>query len=173
MLRTKVLLVALAALLAVFGGSIGCGTDSTTGNDIGNGLVIGGTGIMSGVVPEVGIFATKVVRGTETETSFHVEAINVESLESDLIVYVKYDNGESGEFVIIREGDYQSEAFEFQIEGKDVTSVAIAPHAERLSVQLPKLVKMNVGGQRIEVTENYIFQHNTYAVDPENASASK
>ena len=167
-------LVVVAAMIS----AIGCGTteESIVGGETGNvvsdnGLIIGDTDESSlGVTPEVGIYKTTVTKGVVTETSFHLETEH--PVTADLVVYVSYNSGgKDGEFIVIREGERQSEAFEFKIDDdEDIVSVAIAPHGDRIDVSLPKLAK---NSERIEVTINYSFQKHPYEISSENGSVSK
>ena len=165
MIRNLFLLVAIIATACTL---FGCGTDGVTSSPSEGGLIIGGSETLE-ITPEVGIYKTTITKGDSTETSFHLET-NL-PVARDLVVYVTYDNGESGEFIVIRAGEHQSEAFEFMVDDDDISTVTVAPDSERVKVSLPKLAK-NVG-TRIEVTVDYNFKKYPYMVKTDDSSVSR
>lgn len=163
MIRNLFTLVAIIATTAF--ALIGCGTDgSTKGAD--TGLVIGGTDALE-ATPEVGIYKTTITRGDSTETTFHVGT--GAPVQKDLVVYVTYDNGD-GEFIVIRAGEHQSEAFNFMVDDTQVSTVTLQPDSERVKVSLPKLAKNT---ERIEVTIEYNFKKYPYSIKEGDRSVSR
>lgn len=157
------LLVALIATIAL--ALSGCGVDGTGESDS-NGLVIGGSDALE-VTPEVGLYKTTLTRGDTTETTFHLETTT--PVQKDLVVYVTYDN-EDGEFIVIRSGNHQSEAFEFMVDETVVSTVTLQPDSERVKVHLPKLAKNT---ERIEVTIDYNFKKFPYTIKDGDSSVSR
>ena len=164
MIRNLFFLVAIVAAASFV--LAGCGVEGTgdTGGD--NGLIIGGTDALE-VTPEVGIYKTTITKGDSSETTFHLEAET--PVKKDLVVYVTYNNGE-GEFIVIRDGYHQSEAFDFMIDDTEVNTVTLQPDSERVKVSLPKLAKNT---EKIEVTVDYNFKKYPYVVKENDASVSR
>lgn len=166
MIRNLFLLVAAIATTVFILGCLGCGVDGTGEGTESNGLIIGGTDALE-ITPEVGVYKTTITKGDTTETSFHLETDT--PVTKDLVVYVTYDNGE-GEFIVIRSGDHQSEAFEFTVDEDTVSTVTVQPDSERVKVSLPKLAK---NSEKIEVTIEYNFKKYPYMVKSADSSVSR
>ncbi len=163
MIRNLFFLVAIVATTFV----LGCGVEGNeTTRASSSGLIIGGTESLE-VTPEVGIYKTTVTKGDSSETTFHLEAET--PVLKDLVVYVTYNNGE-GEFIVIRDGHHQSEAFDFMIDDTEVSTVTLQPDSERVKVSLPKLAKNT---EKIEVTVEYNFKKYPYVVKENDASVSR
>lgn len=164
MIRNLFLLVAFATMSAAI---IGCGIDGTTAErQDSNGLVFGGTDVLD-VVPEIGIYKTTVTRGDTTETTFHLES-DV-PVPRNLVVYVTYSEND-GEFIVIKQGNDMSEAFDFMLDDDTVSTVTLQPDTERVKVSLPKLAKNT---EKIEITVDYNFAKYPYTVDTSNSVVSR
>lgn len=184
MVRDMMHLVALAAILTAALFTAGCGDmgSSPTTPVSSNGLIDSGAADMvEEEIPTLAVIrVTETLNGESVET-WYVKIVSGIPIQGDpeedgLVVLMQYDNSADverplNEFLIIKAGSHQTNRFGFETaSGVAFRTASIAPHAERVNVNLDNPVPIRNSSKLL--SKDYKFLYNLYNIDPDNETAT-